>query len=206
MYLEHTALPYEIFIMKNYVWQKFWRLLVLEEAERAFPPSIKSWVRRVKCLCDCWTIKIYFCTTLCRKIQSCWCLQKEKVTKLWMCNHPMYQARNSLKDRCKNHNNKNYHNYWWRWITYDPKRETFEWFYEDMKAWWKKWLSIDRIDNNWNYCKENCRWATQKEQMRNFRGNVVYNWKCVSEWKEIWWVTDDIARYKINKLLGRKYK
>ena len=32
---------------------------------------------------------------------------------------------------------------------------------------WEKDTTIDRIDWNWNYCKENCRWATYKEQYLN---------------------------------------
>jgi hypothetical protein len=32
--------------------------------------------------------------------------------------------------------------------------------------------SIDRIDNNKGYCKDNCRWATCKEQNNNKRNNI----------------------------------
>lgn len=27
----------------------------------------------------------------------------------------------------------------------------------------RKYTTIDRIDNDWHYCKENCRWITAKE-------------------------------------------
>ena len=52
---------------------------------------------------------------------------------------------------------------------------SFEDFYKDMGISYKDHVdkygendtTLDRIDVNWNYCKENCRWATRMEQMHN---------------------------------------
>lgn len=74
-----------------------------------------------------------------------------------------------IKHRCNNPNDKCYNRYWWRWIK--CLRKTFEDFYNDMHVsyeehyneYWEKNTQIDRIDNDWHYCKENCRWVTVKE-------------------------------------------
>lgn len=80
-----------------------------------------------------------------------------------------------MNDRCKYKSNASYKNYGWRWIVCEWK--TFEEFKDDMyesylehvKKFWEKQTTIDRIDANWNYCKDNCRWATYSEQNRNKR-------------------------------------
>lgn len=74
-----------------------------------------------------------------------------------------------IKHRCNNPNDKCYKYYWWKWVK--CLRKTFEDFYNDMHTSYKEHYDkygemdtqIDRIDNNWNYCKSNCRRVTAKE-------------------------------------------
>lgn len=50
---------------------------------------------------------------------------------------------------------------------------TFENFYKDMGSGYLPGLTLDRIDSDGDYCKENCRWVSQKEQQRNRRNNAI---------------------------------
>lgn len=75
----------------------------------------------------------------------------------------------------------------------------FENFYLDMGEPPTPKHSIDRIKNGLGYFKENCRWATCKQQNRNTSRNVflTYNGeiKCLGEWSEIL----NIPYYKLYK-------
>ena len=79
-----------------------------------------------------------------------------------------YHSWNSMKNRCNNPNLKEYKNYGGRGITYDKRWEDFREFYKDMGERPNN-TTLDRIDVDKNYCKENCRWATREEQQRNQR-------------------------------------
>ena len=105
-----------------------------------------------------------------------------------------------MKSRCKDKSNKLY---WWRWISYDKKRETFGWFLEDMEEWYADDLQIDRIDNNGNYCKSNCKWSTPKENCNNTRKNKVieHNWKkhTIAERERIYWLNYDLLGSRLRR-------
>jgi len=84
---------------------------------------------------------------------------------------PEYTAWALMKQRCSNPNIKEYKHYGGRGITICERWNDFENFYNDMgdKPKPKILYSIDRINNDGNYEKLNCRWATWKQQANNKR-------------------------------------
>lgn len=95
-----------------------------------------------------------------------------------------YKSWISMKSRCNDIKNKDYGG---RGIEYDKKWEDFEGFLLDMGCA-PVGGSIERINNNLGYFKENCRWATPKDQARNRRTSVFVNYEgnkmTVSEYAE----------------------
>ncbi len=94
---------------------------------------------------------------------------------------PLYFRWGNIKRRCFDKSNKIYKHYGGRGITLSEDWKSFKKFNEDMLPSFKKGLTLERIDNNGNYCKENCRWATYKEQQRNTRKNIIYNGEYMSD-------------------------
>lgn len=87
-------------------------------------------------------------------------------------NKAEYSSWNHMKQRCLNMNNDRYDQYGGRGITICDEWKDFEVFLKDMGKR-PKGTSLDRIDVDGPYSKDNCRWATPQQQQRNLQLHKV---------------------------------
>lgn len=183
-------------IMENrldLVGKKFGRLTVIK-----FDSKDKRGKLKWLCRCDCGKEKVVLGSRLKDgNTKSCGCLRIEKVKQRFTTHGytkgkptKTYDTWQHIIQRCTNPNDQQHKNYGGRGITVCEQwsgENGFIHFLEDMGEK-PKGLSIDRIENDLGYFKENCRWATQKEQSRNQSSNhlITFNGKtqCITDWAE----------------------
>jgi hypothetical protein len=136
-------------------------------------------------------------------------MSKSKTTH-GMTNTRFYCIWTKMKVRCLNKNYDHFKLYGGRGIKVEWK--SFEQFRDDMHDSYLehclefgiKETTIDRIDNNKNYCLENCRWATIKQQANNRNSNhfITFNGqtKTLSEWAEKTGIDEKNIKNRLDKL------
>lgn len=117
-----------------------------------------------------------------------------------------------MRGRCSIPTKTSYKNYGARGISVCNEWEVYEKFKSDMhksylkhvKMFGEKQTTLDRINVDGNYSKENCRWATYKKQMNNTRRNhkitIGKKTKTMQEWSELYKISHDRVEVRINKL------
>lgn len=139
-------------------------------------------LNKYKCICGCEKILLED-NVKSNKSKSCGCMLKTFVaiantkhghasrTKI----SPTYISYRAMIARCTDTTHKHYNNYGGRGITICPEwMQGFDSFLNDMGER-SIGYTLDRIDPNKNYTKDNCKWSTRKEQANNRRNIIERN-------------------------------
>lgn len=183
--------------MNDIVGKEFGRLKVLEldhSEEYIRPNGKKQNIYYYKCQCSCVnkTIVVVNRFDLMRNdhpTRSCGCLVSElgkSNAKHGMSNTRFYHTWQHMKQRCNDPNHAEYQYYGGRGITLDPNwNDNFMNFYNDMydsylesvKIRGERNTTLDRIDVNKGYYKDNCEWTDYHRQNTNKQNSKYYLYK-----------------------------
>lgn len=130
------------------------------------------------CQCDCGNKTIVSTTHLkSGHTKSCGCVRIANISVVNKTHgrankSRTYRSWKELRQRCLNPNSDKWKWYGQKGITVAPEWNNYEVFLRDMGERPAN-KTIDRINPNWGYYPENCRWATAKEQAETNRGVYV---------------------------------
>lgn len=159
--------------------RRYGKLVVQGDGGRHPTRGIRLW----RCLCDCGKVTAIAAGPLnngnstscgCVRLANSIAARKTHGETFGGKASPEYAIWQAMLRRCLTPSHKQFPLYGGRGITVcDRWRKSFENFLADMGRKPSPSHSIDRIDNDAGYCKENCRWATQKVQVNNRRNTIV---------------------------------
>lgn len=137
-----------------------------------------------------------------KKNISCGCISKYIKHKTHgMSKSLEYKTWIGIKERCYNVNSPSYHQYGGRGIMISKNwMSSFESFYNDMGVKPSINHTIERIDVNKGYSKENCIWATKKQQANNRRSSYFLTYKGITKTRSEW---ADLINVNIRTLASR---
>lgn len=121
------------------------------------------------------------------KIKSCGCFRREFIGNQFRTHgrsrdpESTFSTWTNMLTRCNNPNNEQYKYYGARGIKVCLEWFEYENFLADMGERPNKELTLERVDNNKGYNKDNCKWATRIEQRNNRRDSPKNIIKALNE-------------------------
>jgi hypothetical protein len=175
------------YFVEDYIGKKINRWTIIKKID-SISKDKKNYRINVLARCECGTEKeVCFYNIAKENSKSCGCYSKEISSANYkkinieagkelhgMTDSHTYNCWISMRSRCYITTNNRYYLYGAKGIIVcEEWKNSFNKFFIDMGKAPTKYHSIDRIDSTKNYCKENCHWATPKEQSNN-RTNCHY--------------------------------
>lgn len=179
--------------------ERFGRLIAI----KFIPNSKGKWL----CVCDCGKETIQpGCDLRAGRVVSCGCYRNQKLLSHSFihghCLEPEFRIWKQMLARCSKGGSgcKNYYDRGIRVCDRWSSKDGYDNFLSDMGRKPFGGASIDRIDNNKGYSPENCRWATQAQQNRNYRRNIYITIngekKTLLDWSIYFGANYDTVRYR----------
>ena len=188
---------------KNIIGSAYGVWIVLSHTSTSFKSG--KWGKSFLCRCsECGAekeieAKIFYHPPICNNK----CNKKSRKPIHGMSRTDVYKIWSSMKGRCLTKTNHHYHRYGGIGVTICDKWLKFEGFYGDMGDRPSEIHSIDRKDGTKGYSKDNCRWATPKEQANNRKDNRKVSafglTKNLGEWADEYGMCKGMLKYRLDQ-------
>lgn len=186
--------------LKDLTGLEFGRLKVVKRHPENDRTNRPRWV--CNCSCGAKTVVAGSCLAS-GNTKSCGCFNKDNPPRRrhGMINSNEYDIWLKMRSRCDNAGDKRFARYGGRGIGYDPRWALFDNFISDMGIRPGPRFTLERIDNDRGYSKENCKWATYQEQARNKSTSRLVTidgvTKCLAAWADTSPVRQQVIRARL---------
>lgn len=114
----------------------------------------------------------------------------------------LFKALCAMRDRCHNPMNVSFDNYGGRGIKVCERWNNYQNFFDDVGNR-PPGMSLGRIDNDGDYCPENCRWETSVQQANNKRSVPKYEHNgralTATEWSLVTGIRGKTIKHRISR-------
>lgn len=192
------------------VGDRFGKLTIIKEVEPNITPCGTK-QRKFLCKCECGNEVVRTMAALRDPYADCGCKKryikgKERTYKGRVIKSFLFTTFEGIKKRCYDEKFRQYKNYGGRGIRIcNEWMNDFFTFYDwAIENGASEELTIDRIDNNGDYCPKNCRWVDRFTQANNRSDNRVVEYKgeshTIAEWSRLVGLTARCISWRIDEM------